>query len=91
VRGPRRLELSVGDLTLADLYFQTMLEEVPKMTMVGEALRPELLGRLRELESFRDYEAEADAEAEARVEARGSLSRRRWVRRVRGSRDVVLG
>ena len=67
-------ELSVGDLTLADLYFQTMLEEVPKMTMVGEALRPELLERLRELESFRDYEArvkaEADAEAEARVEAR---------------------
>lgn len=41
--------------------------------MVGEALRPELLERLRELESFRDYEArvkaEADAEAEARVEA----------------------
>ena len=68
-------ELSVGDLTLADLYFQTMLEEVPKMTMVGEALRPELLERLRELESFRDYEARVKAEAttEARAEAEASV------------------
>src|SRR5262245_10149276 len=46
------------------------------MTMLEAALTPEMLERLREVESFRDYEArsqakaEAEAWAEARVEAR---------------------
>jgi hypothetical protein len=55
-----------------------MMEEAPKMTMLEAALTPEMLERLRELESFRDYEAriraefkaEADTQAEAKVEAR---------------------
>ncbi len=69
------MELTSEDPTLADLYFQTMMEEAPKMTMLEAGLSPEMLERLRELESFRDYEAritaeltaKAQAEAEARV------------------------
>jgi hypothetical protein len=72
------IELTSGDPTLANLYFRTMMEEAPKMTMLEAGLTPEMLERLRELESFRDYEArveaeakaKADTEAEAKVEAR---------------------
>ena len=70
------MELTSGDATLANLYFRTMMEEAPKMTMLEAALTPEMLERLRELESFRDYEArfkaktEAEATTKARAEAR---------------------
>ena len=71
--GARELleEMSRSDLTLANLYLRTIVEEVPEMTMVGEALRPDMFERLRELESFREYEAKVKAEAavEAAVEA----------------------
>jgi hypothetical protein len=63
-------EMSLSDLTLADLYLRTILEEVPEMTMLGEALRPDMFERLRELESFREYEAKVEARAEARAEAK---------------------
>jgi hypothetical protein len=39
------------------------------MTMLGEALRPDMFERLRELESFREYEAKVEARAEAKAEA----------------------
>lgn len=43
------------------------------MTMVGDILEPDLLNKLRKLESFRDYEARvkatADADARAAAEA----------------------
>jgi FKBP-type peptidyl-prolyl cis-trans isomerase len=39
------------------------------MTMLGEALRPEMFERLRELESFREYEAKVEARAEAKADA----------------------
>ena len=61
-------EMSRNDPTLADLYFRTIVEEVPKMTMVGEALRPDMFERLRELESFREYEAKVKAEGKAETE-----------------------
>ena len=69
--GARELlvEMSRSDLTLANLYLRTIVEEVPEMTMVGEALRPDMFERLRELESFREYEAKVRAEAEAEAEA----------------------
>jgi hypothetical protein len=63
-------EMSRSDLTLADLYFRSIVEEVSEMTMVGEALRPDMFERLRELESFREYEAKVKAEAEATAQAR---------------------
>jgi hypothetical protein len=62
-------EMSSSDLTLADLYLRTIVEEVPEMTMVGEALRPDMFERLRELESFREYEAKVKAEADAAAKA----------------------
>ena len=62
-------EMSRSDLTLADLYLRTILEEVPEMTMLGEALRPDMFERLRELESFREYEAKVEARAEAKADA----------------------
>jgi hypothetical protein len=71
------IELISGDLTLANLYFRTMMEEAPKMTMLEAALTPEMLERLRELESFRDYEARvrAEAEAEANTEAEAKVAK----------------
>ena len=39
------------------------------MTMRGEALRPDMFERLRELESFREYEAKVEARAEAKADA----------------------
>ena len=39
------------------------------MTMLGEALRPDMFERLRELESFREYEAKVEARAEAKADA----------------------
>lgn len=64
-------ELASGDPTLANLYLRTMMEEAANMTMLEASLTPEMLERLRELESFRDYEArfQAQARAEARAEA----------------------
>jgi hypothetical protein len=64
------MELTSGDATLANLYFRTMTEEAPKMTMLEAALTPEMLERLRELESFRDYEARVIAEATTKAEAK---------------------
>jgi len=63
------MELTSGDGTLANLYFRTMMEEAPKMTMLEAALTPEMLERLRELESFRDYEARVMAEATTKAKA----------------------
>jgi hypothetical protein len=63
------MELMSGDATLANLYFRTILEEAPKMTMLEAALTPEMLDRLRELESFRDYEARVIAEARTKAKA----------------------
>lgn len=63
------IELTGGNPALANLYFRTMLEEAPDMTMLEASLTPEMLERLRELESFRDYEAKFQAEATARAEA----------------------
>lgn len=62
-------EMTSTDLTLADLYFWTIVEEVPDVTMVGEALRPDIFERLRGLESFRDYEAKVKAEGKAELKA----------------------
>jgi hypothetical protein len=62
-------EMRRSDLTLANLYLRTIVEEVPDMTMVGEALRPDMFERLRELESFREYEAKVEARAKAKAEA----------------------
>jgi hypothetical protein len=72
--GARELldEMSRSDPTLADLYFRAIVEEVPDMTMVGEALRPDMFERLRELESFRDYEAKVKAEADAAAKAKAN-------------------
>ncbi len=63
------MQLTSGDPTLANLYFRTMMEEAPEMTMLEAALTPEMLERLRELESFRDYEARVIAEARTKAEA----------------------
>jgi hypothetical protein len=49
-------EKSSSTRALANLYLRT-IAEIPDMTMVGEALRPDMFERLRELESFREYEA----------------------------------
>lgn len=75
--GARELlaELALADQTVADLFLRTTMEEVPDMTMLGEQLlRPEMLERLRELESFREYEARtlaaANAQASAQADAR---------------------
>jgi hypothetical protein len=67
-------EMSHSDLTLADLYLRTIVEEVPEMTMVGEALRPDMFERLRELESFREYEAKVKAEADAEAKAEAEVA-----------------
>jgi hypothetical protein len=63
------IELTSGDPALANLYFRTMMEEAPKMTMLEASLTPEMLERLRELESFRDYEAKVTSEAQAKAAA----------------------
>jgi hypothetical protein len=69
------MDLTSGDATLANLYFRTMMEEAPKMTMLEAALTPEMLERLRELESFRDYEARVIAEATTKAEAEATRAR----------------
>jgi hypothetical protein len=60
-------EMSLSDLTLADLHLRTDLEEIPEMTMLGDALAPDMFERLRELESFREYEVKVEAQAKAAV------------------------
>jgi hypothetical protein len=78
------MELTSGDGTLANLYFRTMLEEAPKMTMLEAALTPEMLERLRELESFRDYEARVTHQA--RLQDHQRQPRRRRTRRLAEAR-----
>lgn len=58
-------ELTETDMTLANLFFRTILEEVPEVSMVGDVLQPDMLARLRELQAFRDYEADVKAAADA--------------------------
>jgi hypothetical protein len=58
-------EMYERDLTVANLYLKTMMEEVPDMTMLEEALQPDMFERLRELSSFREYEAKVKAAADA--------------------------
>jgi hypothetical protein len=62
-------ELLEHDLTVAVLYFRTMTEECPNMTMVEEALQPDLLAKLRQMPSFGTWEAEAEARGRAEGEA----------------------
>jgi hypothetical protein len=63
-------ELFDHDLTVATLYFRTMTEECPNMTMVEEALQPDLIAKLRQMPSFRTWEAEAEAKGKAEGEAK---------------------
>jgi hypothetical protein len=58
-------EMSEHDLTIANLYMKAILEEVPDVAMLEEALQPDMFERLRELSSFREYEAKVKAEGEA--------------------------
>lgn len=44
------------------------LPEHDEVAAVGEALRPDMFERLRELESFREYEAKVKAEGKAETE-----------------------
>ena len=68
---PRMLaEMYDQDLTIANLYLKAMIEEVPDMTTLEEALQPDMFERLRELPSFRDYEAKLEAKLEAKIEAK---------------------
>lgn len=65
------------DMTIANLFFRTILEEVTDVTMVEGLVQPDILDKLRGLKAFRDYEerfqaaatAKARAEAEAKVKA----------------------
>ena len=65
----RRAELAFAGSFHSGEDLDAMREEVPEMTMVGEALRPDMFERLRELESFREYEAKVKAEADAVAKA----------------------
>jgi uncharacterized membrane protein YqiK len=58
-------ETAEQDVTVANLFFRTILEEVPDVAMVEDVLQPDMLERLRELKAFRDYEARVKASAEA--------------------------
>jgi hypothetical protein len=84
-------ELSQSDLTLANLYLRAIVEEVPDMSMVGEALQPDMFERLRELESFREYEArvEAKAKAEAEREVTKTVAAQRAADAARGAADAA--
>lgn len=63
-------EMTERDATIANLFFRTIMEEVPGMAMVEGVLQQDMFERLRELQSFRDYEARVIASAEASAEAR---------------------
>jgi hypothetical protein len=66
-------ELLEHDLTIATLYYRTIIEECPDMTMVEEALEDDLLlHKLRQLSFFRKWEAEdrAAGRAEGRADGR---------------------
>jgi regulator of protease activity HflC (stomatin/prohibitin superfamily) len=58
-------ETAERDVTVANLFFRTILEEVTDVAMVEDVLQPDMLERLRELKAFRDYEARVKASAEA--------------------------
>jgi hypothetical protein len=62
-------EMYDQDLTIANLYLKAMIEEVPDMSTLEEALQPDMFERLRELSSFRDYEAKLEAKLKAELEA----------------------
>jgi hypothetical protein len=62
-------EMAERDTTVANLFFRTIIEEVPDVAMVEDVLQPDMLDRLRELKAFRDYEARVTAEITARVDA----------------------
>ena len=72
----RRAELAFAGSFHSGEDLDAMREEVPEMTMVGEALRPDMFERLRELESFREYEAKVKAEADAvaKAEAKAAVA-----------------
>ncbi|MBO0806049.1 MAG: hypothetical protein J2P25_23630 [Nocardiopsaceae bacterium] len=63
-------EMTERDVTIANLFFRTIMEEVPDMTMVEDVLQQDMFERLRELQSFRDYEARLTARLKADAEAR---------------------
>lgn len=63
-------EMVEQDVTVANLFFRTMMEEVPDMAMVEDVLQQDMFERLRELQAFRDYEARVVASAEASADAR---------------------
>lgn len=62
-------EAAEHDMTIADLFFRTILEEVTDVTTVEGLLEPDILDKLRGLQAFRDYEERVEAAATAKAEA----------------------
>lgn len=71
-------EAADKDVTIAHLFFRTIVEEVSDVSMMEGLLQPDIIEKLSGLKEFRDYQerlqarlqAEAEAKAEARVEAK---------------------
>lgn len=61
-------EAADRDATIANLFFRAIFEEVPDMTMVRDVLEPDLLKKLRQLESFRNYEDDLRAELKESID-----------------------
>ena len=72
-------ETAAKDITVANLFFRTIMEEVSDVSMVEDVLQPDILEKLRGLKAFRDYEervkAEAEAVAKEEAEARAQAAR----------------
>jgi hypothetical protein len=58
-------EMADHDTTIANLCFQTMLEECPDVTTMERTMDPEILAKLRQLSFWRDFEAEVHAKVAA--------------------------
>ncbi|MGH3248888.1 MAG: hypothetical protein ACRDOI_22170 [Trebonia sp.] len=83
--------LALAEAAGVPLPEHDQVEEVPDMSMVGEALQPDMFERLRELESFREYEArvEAKAKAEAEREVAKTVAAQRAADAVRTTADAA--
>ena len=59
------------DLTIANLFFRTIIEEVSDVAMLEAVMQEDILEKLRGLKAWRDYEERVEQRGERRGEQRG--------------------
>ncbi|MCL2583457.1 MAG: hypothetical protein FWE35_13495 [Streptosporangiales bacterium] len=63
-------EAAETDITIANLFFRTITEEVSDVAMMEAVMQDDILEKLRGLKAWRDYEERVEKRGEARAEAK---------------------